>query len=241
MINRSGIWLLYLLCLFTTGTAEELNSEESAATTQHPILYVPTFKMFSEQSTAGTAFVIFHDKQLYGVTAQHLLGLAGGLSRDYAGTDLESQLKKVTFEPLFDGYENLISKQHTPIKTTETGASESFQSDLFITPLKTVDSLPLLLASNPPEPGDKVLLFAAVMDSEDLLHPAIVMSFDEDVLSYVFLNKNLNLRATSGAPVLNEAYEVIGVNLAGGTSPEGHVMGYANPYTTIINSLPKTP
>jgi len=79
------------------------------------------------------------------------------------------------------------------------------------------------------------------MNSNERLGPAFEMSFDEDVLSYVFLSKDLNLRATNRDPVLNEVFEIIGVNLACGTSPEGHGIGYAKPYTTINNSTSETP
>jgi hypothetical protein len=203
-----------------------------------PVLYRPTFVVFDGVASAGTAFVIEHDKKYYAVTAQHLIGTAGGLNKDYLGKDMMTKFKKVTYDPVYSGYKKLTSVTFIPIKNAEPISDKTAKYDIFISPVNTLDSMPLTLAKSSLKVGDRVMLYAIVASSEEVMHLATVTNITEDELVYVFDDKTINLRATSGAPVINAKYQVVGINLAGGEMDDGSVVGWANPHGSILKHLP---
>lgn len=203
-----------------------------------PVLYRPTFEVSDGIASAGTAFVIKHDKKYYAVSAQHLVGTAGGLEKDYLGKDMVKMFKKVNYDPVYSGYKKLTSTTFIPIKNAQPISDKTSKYDIFISPVNALDSTPLTLAEISPKVGDRVILYAVVSSSEDVMHTATVAKFTEDELMYIFDDKTINLRATSGAPVLNSKYQVVGINLAGGEMDDGSVVGWANPHISISKYLP---
>lgn len=226
----SFIAIALLSCSFTVLADKSENAH---------VLYRPTFETSEGVATAGTAFVISHQNHYFAVSAQHLIGTAGGLDRDYHGNDMGEVFKKVELEPINADGQNLKSSLFVPIENAAPISEETAKYDVFISPLKKTDSEPFTLAKELPQIGETVFLYASVVGSEELMHPATLMAHSSDHLIYVFENKNINLRATSGAPVMNEHNEVIGINLAGGAMDDGRVIGFANPYASISLFLEK--
>ena len=65
--------------------------------------------------------------------------------------------------------------------------------------------------------------------AERRLHPATCDGKDENGnLVYEFKDRSLNLAATSGAPILNAAGEVVAINVASDAIP-GRLFGVGNP------------
>ncbi|MCW8880433.1 MAG: trypsin-like peptidase domain-containing protein [Kangiellaceae bacterium] len=203
-----------------------------------PVLYRPTFEVSDGVASAGTAFVIKHDKKYYAVSAQHLIGTAGGLKKDYLGKDMANVFKKVTYDPVYSGYKTLSSTSFVPIENAAPLSDKTTKHDIFISQVDTLDSTPLTLAENSPKVGDRVMLYAVVANSDEVMHSATVARVNEDEFAYIFDDKNINLRATSGAPVINSKYQVVGINLAGGETNDGKVVGWANPHISILKYLP---
>ena len=205
-----------------------------------PILYRPIFETQQGSANAGTAFIIKYRNQYYAISAQHLIGTAGGLKKDYNGAEMATIFKSVTLNPIFRGYNKITSKTHINIPKAEAITDATARHDVFISPLGTkIDSTPLTLSKRPPIIGEKIVLYSAVASSKSLLHTATVSEISKDRLVYSFDDKNINLRATSGAPVLNRQYQVIGINLAGGSTSDGAVAGFANPAQSIVDHLPR--
>ena len=90
----------------------------------------------------------------------------------------------------------------------------------------------LKLAVAAPVNGDTIWLAARVGESEARLHQATVVQIDGDWMFFEYAAE-LDLAATSGAPVLNAAGEVVGLNLGGGKMPDGKFVGSANPVTAL--------
>ncbi|WP_144394371.1 S1 family peptidase [Pleionea sediminis] len=82
-------------------------------------------------------------------------------------------------------------------------------------------------------------LYARVVNSNEYMHSATVGKVTNEQIVYIFDNADVNLRATSGAPVINQQYELIGINLAGGELGNGKIIGFANPVQSIIDNLKK--
>ncbi|WP_144394372.1 hypothetical protein [Pleionea sediminis] len=80
-----------------------------------PVLYTPTFETTKGIAQAGTAFIIKFESRYYAITAQHLIGTAGGLDKDYTGKDLDSIFKSVKFTPIFNGYKVINSTEFISI------------------------------------------------------------------------------------------------------------------------------
>lgn len=182
----------------------------------------PRFLVDGKPLTAGTAFALAPRAQGGDpllVTAIHLLGPAGGLAQDVPWDRMALRVRLAHCDP---------------IKKDDPEAGEGWRGgpalgvpgarpmgalpyrDIAAFPLGT--SVPLLeLASVPPRPGDKVWLVAEVLNAPGkLLHRATVNYSGVQALQYVFDDPALQLRATSGAPVIDAAGQVVGINLGGG-------------------------
>lgn len=224
--------MIFILYVSIIGTA---NSNEDV---KPPIIYYPIIKTSVGTVAAGTAFIVKNGKMQYAVTAQHLIGTAGGLKKDYNGHDLLEIFKNISLTPVFSGYENIESKDFIKIPNAEGINETTAKNDIFISPLSgTIDSTPFRIAAREPDIGDTVMLYAAVSSSDKFMHKAIVAELSEDQIIYIFEDKDLNLRATSGAPILNQQNQVIGINLAGGKLEDGSVVGFANPSKSILYNI----
>lgn len=205
-----------------------------------PVLYVPTFNTTTGSAQAGTAFILKYGSGYYVVSAQHLIGTAGGLDKDYTGKDLDKIFKSVTLTPLYSGYDEIEIKEFVSIPNAAPITNENVVNDIFISPIKgKIKSTPLTVSNTNPKEGDRVMLYSRVVNSRDYMHPATVARANDDELIYIFDNQEINIRATSGAPIINENYQLIGINLAGGKMADGKMIGFANPVQTITNILKK--
>jgi hypothetical protein len=91
---------------------------------------------------------------------------------------------------------------------------------------------PSRLASATPGKGERVWLAASLREGApptQRLHPATIIETDENGdLVYRFDNPKVSIRATSGAPLLNAASEVVAINWGGGSDKHG-AFGCGNP------------
>ncbi|MBF5043372.1 trypsin-like peptidase domain-containing protein [Aggregicoccus sp. 17bor-14] len=104
----------------------------------------------------------------------------------------------------------------------------------FIAP-ESAASRVLPLATQNPKVGDDVWLVAEVRGGRSVgthLHRARVVESKRTTLAYTFEDPTLELRATSGAPVVNAKGEVVGVNLGGGHQGDS-LYGVAHPVQSV--------
>lgn len=179
----------------------------------------PMFITSEGEFTAGTMSLVSvpgRSEPLY-LSAHHLMGPNGGLSRQYDPPELGGLVREVRVRAIAN-----------PSSVYETGPLVAIPEARPYGVSPGVDLLALsagpgrrppslVLSSAPIEKGSSAWLFAEVYDGAEegvLLHHAIIEATKPDAMILRFSNSGLNLRATSGAPILNKAGEVIGLNVS---------------------------
>ena len=201
----------------------------SIATTALPEggLFKPTFLLDDRSFAAGTAFLtsvsVGHRQENVLVSCFHILDGKSQEIRAVAALSMTSP--QVAF----------IAQGALPIK----GAKELTQSDVggevsaFIVKPLPPQAKVLRLATAMPGKGEIVWLYARIFQTAapEFYH-GHVLSVSEVELKYILDNPELELGGTSGAPILNEKGEGVGIN-AGGAKFVGTLIGYANPVSAF--------
>lgn len=199
----------------------------------------PEFVLKKGRTGAGTAFVVrlpAKKKNLVVLTAWHLFGPAGGFPEQIEAAKLSQQVRYALLSDPF-----AKSKKAKPVKTgavlriPEAGDMEDQKAaagDIaaFVA-TKSMKSMALPLAESNPRAGETLWLLAEVVGGAprgQKLHRATCAGVEDGFLIFQYANAKLELRATSGAAILNAKGEVVGVNYGGGED-EGKLYGYANP------------
>jgi hypothetical protein len=191
----------------------------------------PVFSTSDGEVAAGTAFVVTMRGKQYLFTAHHLFGVAGGLDRDYAWSEMRERVSGVKGESTF---EDISVSGGAPFEIAGARAlDKSFSgADVAIFPVAQGSRVHALsLSSSLPSTGQKVWMIGEVMGARELRHAAIVEEASDGGVLYRFETR-VELRATSGAPVVDEHGRVVAMNLGGGEH-EGIVYGIGNPATAM--------
>ncbi|MEM8667908.1 MAG: GYF domain-containing protein [Planctomycetota bacterium] len=221
-------------------------SDGSARSSGPPVaasgmVFRPTFHTTAGMVDAGTAFAATRpgSSEVFILTALHLFGEAGGLSRDINPVQLPNVWQALSLEDCHSGIvHSRLPMEPVRLENTRPLPEQSAQGDVAACRLTNSDEVsltPFPIATRPPRPGDRVWLVAEVMGSRSLVHSAAVEGTEDGFLVYVF-DRPIELRATSGAPIVNGNGEVVAVN-AGGGEGLGRVFGVGTPTTKFVNRL----
>jgi S1-C subfamily serine protease len=195
---------------------------------------------------AGTASVIkLKDGfQAYIVSARHLLGVAGGFSKETPAADVPAFVKSVKIYAYKGGH---LSYSVIPLLVNSTRLDPINGDpidDLAIYQLK--DSSPqdqaVPLADKLPAVGETVYLIAHVqggVPEGQRIHPMKVV----DTQTWVkcqFDNDQIITSGASGAPVLNAAGECVGV-YSSHLAKDGHMFGFLVPAPVIAAAIKAAP
>jgi hypothetical protein len=171
----------------------------------------PTVESVEGRFQAGTAF-----GTPYLITAHHIFGPLGGFSREYRPSELPGLIQRVLAESVDDPTASaraagpLVLDAH-PVRGQEAS------SDVAAIPIEDVNKAGILrLARACPAAGETVWLLAEVWGGAprtQRLHSATVLSAGRDALLFTYDNTRLDLRATSGAPIIDSRGEVVGINV----------------------------
>ena len=209
-------------------------------------LFRPTFRTPQGDVNAGTAFAakVPRANKTMIISAMHLFGPAGGLTADIPSIQLANEWQGLTLEEFRTG------KMHRdlPIKPIVFPLAKPFPESspsgdvaaCILPEFYLFQSSALNLSSHVPSAGTRVWLAADVIGNTSLVHSAIVVGVDDGWLLYRFDEPNLQLQATSGAPVVDDSGNVIAVH-AGGSEQNGQMIGIGTSvnkfYTSILGAL----
>jgi len=244
MKNRAGTDIL-ILCiasclLLSLGTTA--CGEGTAPPVPENSIFRPKFETTVGTFEAGTAFIcrIGVDRKLFLITAHHLFGLNGGFLRQYGWDELPKLVKHVRALSITDRKKKVWSRAVIPIQGARAGRGVRVSNDLAAFLIDDPRDLGVLeLAYFDPNPGTTVWLHAEIIDrgpEKGLLHAATVVRAGRDSIVYEFHDSKLNLRATSGAPILNKGGKVVALN-AGAGRIKRKLVGIGNPASSIRRHL----
>jgi hypothetical protein len=191
----------------------------------------PTFELKDQSLSAGTAFLMetgVVKQPLVLVTAHHLLGPMGGLPTEVAWNDVPKSVKQATCKSIVTPAQSWAGAPLAiPGAASFNNQTKDGLRDIALLAVQGKPAAkPLKLAPAQPKVGDSVFLVAQLVagaPKEKLLFKAKVVRVQDLALNYLVDDpeRTFDLRATSGAPVVNERGEVVAVNLAGSRVAEG--------------------
>lgn len=198
----------------------------------------PSFKSESFNFKAGTAFVVNFEEQYLLLTAHHLFGSEGGLKKPYTGEELRNSKVSVSAKSFDTDELVLASGNNIAIKGAQAYKSGGTANDLAV--FSVAESKALVLAKKMPQIGDAVFMACHLKPKkmgQPTLHSAKVVAVTHDYIEYKFDSKMSKSNAISGAPVLNTAGEVVGMNLSSTGIPGISLKGRANTALNIRQRL----
>ena len=208
-------------------------SASAAPTPPVDVVYGPLFHHGKQTLAAGTAFVVQMPEGTFLLTAQHLFGPAGDLPRDLTPEETKQFVSSMSAVSLMHPAVKVASSEMLLIPSAKKFSEDDAGHDVAAFRLGNYKGGALTLAGALPGNGESVYLLAVPRGEQKLrLVPAKVIQAGVTALEYAFDEGIVNLGATSGAPVLNEKGEVVGINLGGGTMGSKTV-GIADPVTSF--------
>jgi hypothetical protein len=193
-------------------------------------LFRPTFLWAERSQTAGQAFLISvphrFRSEIFLVSCFHVLGDRPAELIGVAAISAETPPRMIS------------SALPLPNPRAARVHNRSAAGDLSLFRIRASERAATLhLASQSPKVNERVWLFAqAFGEARARLHGATIRGVTREYLDYVFDESEVEFGGTSGAPILNEAGEVVGINVSGGKSG-GELHGYANPAVNIVEAL----
>jgi hypothetical protein len=203
-------------------------------------LFRPAFRTLEGDIIAGTAFLCRLDAngELLLVTAHHLFGIGGGMRRDYLPEELPKAIFAVDAWSLSHA-QPLSARTPLTIPGAAPMSNDAIGRDVaaFVLSTPPDGAHVLSVATAPPPVEARVTLLAEVIGGTTLRHPATVAEVGLDYVAYVFDEPSVEIRATSGAPVVDEHGDVVAINLGGGTTQDGRSYGIGNPVSSFVPML----
>ena len=197
-------------------------------------MFKPTFLTGYDSLTAGTGFVIRSGNEFIFITAHHLFGPAAGLERDLTPAEAKEFASALAASSMQQHELLLTSAEMLLIPSAKACDEKDAGHDIAAFRLKSYRGPSLIVSGTAPKLGDKVYLLARPRGEEKLrLIAGEIRRFSTDEMEYFYSESGFNFAGTSGAPVLNEAGEVVGMNLGGGEF-KGRPFGFANPAVSFL-------
>ncbi|CAM2063766.1 Trypsin-like peptidase domain-containing protein [Sulfidibacter corallicola] len=232
-----GSWLAVMMFYSTHDEVlAKVSHEKTPDVGAYPV-YAPTFDTQLGEVRAGKAFLGKEPRTntVYLLSAHHLLGEAGGLPRELAWHEVPEQVRSVRCASDDPTFEPLTFHEVIPIEGARKMDMNSCTQDLLVF-RASEDLAPQALPfrTEPIGVDEPVWLYSSVSNDEKTLHLAVVTDVTEDWLEYVYL-EDLDLTATSGAPVVDKEGRLVAINLGGYAL--GGLRGLGNPVSAVRNNL----
>lgn len=200
----------------------------------------PSFKAASGPFAAGTAFALREPRAPGGVvvlSCHHIFGPLGGLAADIAGTDLPAFIQEASVTDQDGKTFSLGPVLPIPYAKTFHPPTRDASADVsvFQAPADLAPAA-LELAPSLPEKGARVWLLARVSGRSELVWPAVTFYVTDTLFVYQFESADIDLRGTSGAPVVNDRGQLVAINL-GGNPVQDVVRGAGTPLPSLRRAL----
>ena len=171
------------------------------------------------------------------MTALHLFGPAGGLDRDIHPMRVSSAWQSTSLVDCVSGqsFEQLTGKPLSLAFTAPYPDKSRLGDVAAYMPDEVRGLAPFTLSSRLPSEGEVVWLVSPVLDEESLVHRAKILGTQDGWLAYQF-DELIEMRATSGAAVIDSAGDVVAVNVAGGEL-QGYTVGLGTPASSFYKDL----
>lgn len=237
-IKKLTIIFLILSILMITSCSTATETNVTPPDIPDNTILRPEFELNTETFKAGTAFAIEMEEKSLILTAYHLFGEAGGLEKEIPASDLPYVLKKVTFRDAYN--DEFCGECEKVLKIRDADTYPNTDKDIVAFYYgKNMNANRLKLSSKLPKKGETVWLAApTINDWETKLHKATIKTASNKAIYFEYEEEDIELTATSGAPILNASGEVVGLNVGGGNQ-NGKTIGVANPCTSIEKMIKK--
>lgn len=229
--------LLFTGCSKQNRPVKEISNDDIG----HNIILRPSFTYERGILNAGTAFVAHLpevDTHVV-ITSFHIFGPNGGLDRQITAEELALFIKGFSFTDAFTG----TRADYTIAGTLHiTGAQPTPQVNKDIAAFILEDPAPadyLVISNKRPKYGEVVWLIAPVSNETsqgNKLHKATVVETSSSYIAIKYQDPAINLRATSGAPIVNSNKEVVAINTSG-MNWNDDLIGIGNPCTEFKKML----
>lgn len=206
----------------------------AAPTPPADVVFKPSFLTGYDALTVGTGFVARLKEDRVFLTAHHLFGPAAGLERDLSPAEAKAFVAALAGSSMNHPEVVLTSSAMLLIPSAKAFDQNDATRDIAAFHLPAYRGTSLALSLIPTKKGDSVYLLARPRGEEKLrLIKAVVSRAGPDSIEYVYDGAGINFAGTSGAPVLNESGDVVGINLGGGDH-KGRTFGFANPAVAFV-------
>ncbi len=205
----------------------------------------PLFETTLGPASAGTGFLLgVENVGAEGgpiallVTAHHLFGPDGGFPELVAWDSLPSFVTSVECSRFVDRGGAIEAASPWAVPGAHAHSEPGASRDIALFPAES-DATALAVCTTASAVGDAVWLVAQVQGGEApdvLLHRATVASVRADYVVFEYDNASLDLRATSGAPVVSSEGCVAGINI-GANRKDERFFGLAQPAAVIRGSI----
>jgi hypothetical protein len=208
----------------------------------------PTFKTSQGTVTSGTAFAVKIGDDVVIITAYHLFGPAGGLAEWIPADAVGAGVTGATLQDIYSGKKVGVAGAAHVVEGARMMDENGADADLAVLRvgersmrdrMEQGGLTPGELAAAGPKKGDAVYVATKPVSGEaPRAIPATVVEVSDTFVFYEFTNGGLDLTATSGAPLLDDAGKVVGLHIGGGQI-EGKLIGSGAPIPAVRARIDK--
>jgi len=202
-------------------------------------LLMPTY-IFEQQPpiSAGFAFIFESGEQRFAATAFHVFGPPGGMRVALSAREIPTEVKALAGLCMGNGSTVVVAQPALNVEDARAVDDKGGEADVTLFRVPDVRAKAALrLATVPAKVGDKVYVLTRLFDrAEARLYPAKIIEATPKMVRYRLDDGTLNLRACSGAPVVDEFGVVVAMHLGYNKTVDG-IEGAATPAAAVQEKL----
>jgi hypothetical protein len=202
------------------------------------VIFRPSFLTPDLAYSAGMAFRARpeNSEQQYLVTAHSLFGPAADLDVQMSSADIERMIVAAVGVSCTDPRSVVMARRYLPLPDARRADEKGSDKDIAMFELPArLGERALVLDQSVPVPGDKVWLYVKYAGTSRVgLEPAKLAWISDHEIRYLLENQTVDLRGTTGAPLLSAEGTLVGMHMGIFTSSAGRKFGYACPAAALL-------